>query len=315
MNIENLSRRRFLQASGVLIVGAAVPGRATGPMPSPDATLTPNVFLSMAGDGTVTITASRSEMGQGIRTALAQIVADELDADWRRVTVAQAVGDPVYGDQNTDGSQSIRFLFDVLRNAGASAREMLRTAGAHQWEVPVAEVEAVDHVVRHAPSGREAPYGDLVAEASALPVPENPPLKTRDAYRYIGKHRIHVDADDVADGKATFGADLTLPNMVHAVIVRPPSLGTQVADFEPPVDEPGLIAVETLPGVQGLGAMFNPLGGVAVVADRTWTAMRIANTLNVRWDGGSERIVRQHGVHAAAPGSRADGRRAVVRLG
>ena len=286
MTVTNLSRRRFLQASGVLVVGAAVPGCSTGPMPSRNAALTPNVFLSMAGDGTVTVTASRSEMGQGIRTALAQIVADELDADWSRVTVAQAVGDPVYGDQNTDGSQSIRFLFDVLRNAGASAREMLRTAAANEWGVPMAEVEAVDHTVRHAPSGRSAPYGDLVGTASELPVPENPPLKSRDAYRYIGKHRVHVDADDVADGKATFGADLTLPNMAHAVIVRPPSLGSQVASFEPPADEPGLIAVETLPGVSGIGAMFNPLGGVAVVADRTWTAIRIANALDVQWTEG-----------------------------
>ena len=286
MTIANLSRRRFLQSSGVLVVGAAVPGRATGPLPSRGAALTPNVFLSMAGDGTVTVTASRSEMGQGIRTALAQIVADELDADWSRVTVAQAVGDPVYGDQNTDGSQSIRFLFDVLRNAGASAREMLRTAAAAQWDVPVAEIEAVDHSLRHAPSGRTAGYGDLVAAASELPVPENPPLKTRDAYRYIGKHRVHVDADDVADGRATFGADLTLPNMAHAVIVRPPSLGSQVASFEPPADEPGLIAVETLPGVAGIGAMFNPIGGVAIVADRTWTAIRIANALDVQWTEG-----------------------------
>ena len=220
MNIANLSRRRFLQTSSVFVVGAAVPGCSVGPMPSPDATLEPNVFLSMAGDGTVTITASRSEMGQGIRTALAQIVADELEADWSRVTVAQAVGDPVYGDQNTDGSQSIRFLFDTLRNAGASAREMLRMAAANQWGVPVAETEAADHSVTHAASGRSLAYGDLVAAASELPVPENPPFKTRDAYRYIGKTRIHVDANDVADGRATFGLDVTLPDMAHAVVVR-----------------------------------------------------------------------------------------------
>ena len=286
MKIANLSRRRFLQSSGIFVVGAAVPGCSVGPMPSPDARLTPNVFLSMAGDGTVTITASRSEMGQGIRTALAQIVADELEADWSRVTVVQAVGDPVYGDQNTDGSQSIRFLFDTLRNAGASAREMLRTAAANQWGVPVAETAAADHSVTHALSGRSLAYGDLVAAASELPVPENPPFKTRDAYRYIGKTRIHVDASDVADGKATFGLDVTLPDMAHAVVVRPPSLGSAVASFEPPADEPGLIAVETLPGVSGLGGMFNPVGGVAIVADRTWTAIRIARDLEVQWTEG-----------------------------
>ena len=279
----NLSRRRFMQGGTALVLGAATPvlGAAVG-ADSSAARLAPNVFLAIDGDGGVTITASRSEMGQGVRTALAQIVADELEADWNAITVAQAVGDPVYGDQNTDGSQSIRLLFDTLREAGAAAREMLCAAAANEWGVPAAECQAVQSAVRHAPSGRALGYAALVAAAAELPVPANPKLKRRADYRHIGKARVHVDADDVVDGKAAFGMDVTLPNMAHAVIVRPPVLGAAVADFEEPPAQPGLIAVETLDGV-GLGGMFQPLGGVAVVADRTWTAIKVADALQVEW--------------------------------
>lgn len=284
MNISNHSRRRFLQGSAAFVLGAAVPGgvRGAGPMPSGNGALAPNVFVAIRADGGVTVTASRSEMGQGVRTALAQIVADELEADWGRVAVEQAVGDVKYGDQNTDGSQSIRFLFDVLRQAGAAAREMLRTAAANQWGVPVAECGAANHAVTHGPTGRRLGYGELVEAAAALPVPASPPLKSREDYRYIGKPAVHVDANDVADGTAVFGMDVTLPNMAHAVIVRPPVLGAAVASFEEPAATPGFIAVERLEGA-GLGGTFNPLGGVAVLADRTWTAMRIADGLKVEW--------------------------------
>ena len=284
MNISNHSRRRFLQGSAAFVLGAVVPGsvRGAGPMPNQNAALVPNVFVAIRGDGGVTITASRSEMGQGVRTALAQIVADELEADWGRIAVEQAVGDAKYGDQNTDGSQSIRFLFDVLRTAGATAREMLRAAAANQWAVPVAECEAVNHEVTHKPSGKRLGYGELVAAAAELPVPAAPPLKGRGNYRYIGKPVVHVDANDIADGKAAFGMDVTLPDMAHAVIVRPPVLGAAAASFEEPAATAGLIAVERLDGA-GLGGVFNPLGGVAVVADRTWTALRIADGLKVEW--------------------------------
>lgn len=280
----NLSRRRFMQGGTALVLGAATPSLSGGATAASDATATlaPNVFLAIDGNGAVTVTASRSEMGQGVRTALAQIVADELEADWSAITVEQAVGDPVYGDQNTDGSQSIRLLFDTLRQAGAAAREMLRAAAADQWGVPVAECAAAGHAVRHRPSGRELGFAPLVAAAAKLPVPSNPPLKRRADYRHIGKTRVHVDANDVVDGKAAFGMDVTPPNMAHAVIVRPPVLGAAVVGFEEPLAQPGLIAVETLDGV-GLGGVFQPLGGVAVVADRTWTAIKIAAGLQVEW--------------------------------
>ena len=281
----NLSRRRFMQGGTALVLGAATPVLSTvASADSSAAILAPNVFLAIDGHGGVTITASRSEMGQGVRTALAQIVADELEADWNAITVQQAVGDPVYGDQNTDGSQSIRLLFDTLREAGAAAREMLREAAANEWGVPAAECEAAQHEVRHPPSGRALGYGRLVAAAAELPVPANPKLKRRADYRHIGKARVHVDANDVVDGKAAFGMDVTLPNMAHAVIVRPPVLGAAVERFEEPPAQAGLIAVETLDGV-GLGGMFQPLGGVAVIADRTWTAIKVADALQVEWGG------------------------------
>ena len=279
----NLSRRRFMQGGTALVLGAALPGLGRAAQAAgADATFAPNVFLAIDAAGGVTITASRSEMGQGVRTALAQIVADELEADWNAVTVAQAVGDPVYGDQNTDGSQSIRLLYDTLREAGAAAREMLCEAAARQWNVPADECAAAHHMVRHGPTGRTLGYGTLVAAAGALPVPAKPRLKAPADHRHIGKARVHVDANAIVDGSAAFGMDVTLPDMAHAVIVRPPVLGAAVVGFTEPAAQPGLIGVETLPGV-GLGGVFQPLGGVAVIADRTWTAIKVADGLEVEW--------------------------------
>lgn len=134
-------------------------------------------FLGIDPDGTVTVTSHRSEMGQGIRTAIAQVVADELDADWSRVRVAQAPGDQKYGDQNTDGSRSILMNYDRLRDAGASARLMLRQAAADAWGVSVDEVVAENHRIKHARSGKDVDYGTFVADAAALPVPANPTRK------------------------------------------------------------------------------------------------------------------------------------------
>ena len=281
----DFSRRRFLGVSGALVLGASLPvGRALAQTPA--TTFEPSLFLAMDGDGTVRVTVHRSEMGQGIRTALTQIVADELDADWSRVAVVQAQGDVKYGDQNTDGSRSITQNYDRLRAAGASARMMLRQAAAKRWQVNVDGVTAANHEVVHAASGRRAGYGELAAEAGLLPVPENAPLKNETEHRYIGKAVTHVDAGDIARGKGTFGADFSLPNMATAVIVRCPWLGGAVKSISnKPTDEPGLVAIETLAAAPSAGPVFAPLGGVAVVAEDTWTAMRIAQALDIEWTG------------------------------
>ena len=283
----NLSRRNFLGVSGVFVLGAALPGCAPTPQPKPLATgsLEPGLFLALDADGAVRITSHRSEMGQGIRTALAQIVADELDADWSRVQVEQADGDKKYGDQNTDGSRSILLNYDRLRAAGASARLMLRQAAANHWQVPVEEVQAENHEVFHAASGQRLGYGDLAGEAAKLPVPDQPPLKQNAEHRFIGRKAVHVDAADIARGKGTFGADFTLPNMATAVVVRCPWLGGGVKNIAnpPAADEPGFVGIEVLDPAPSAGPVFSPLGGAAVIAEDTYTAIRIARGLEIEW--------------------------------
>ena len=283
---DGLSRRNFLGVSGVFVLGACLPACAPTPQPKPTVvgTLQPNLFLALEPDGTVRITAHRSEMGQGIRTALAQVVADELDADWSRVRIDQADGDAKYGDQNTDGSRSILLNYDRLRSAGATARLMLRQAAANHWQVPLAEVSAENHEVTHAASGQALGYGELAGEAAKLPVPEAAPLKADAEHRYIGKEVVHVDAADIARGKGVFGADFTLPNMATAVVVRCPWLGGGVAKIvDPPQDEAGLVGIEVLDPAPSAGPVFAPLGGAAVIAEDTHTAIRIARDLQVEW--------------------------------
>lgn len=281
----DLSRRNFLGVSGVFVLGACLPSCARTPAP-PVATepFVPNLFLALEPDGTVHVTAHRSEMGQGIRTALAQVVADELDADWSRVVVDQADGDAKYGDQNTDGSRSILLNYERLRTAGAAARMMLRQAAAQHWGVGVDEVEATNHEVIHAGSGQRLGYGDLAGIAATLPVPEDPPRKSEAEHRYIGKHAVHVDAADIVRGKGTYGADFLMPNMATAVVVRCPWLGGGVKNIlNKPNTAPGLLAIEILDPSASAGPVFNPVGGVAVVADDTYTAMRIARDLEIEW--------------------------------
>ena len=281
--LVNLSRRHFLGASGALVLGACLPAAASPR--AAGAAFQPNLFLALAPDGGVRITAHRSEMGQGVRTALAQIIADELDADWARVRVTQAPGDAKYGDQNTDGSRSITVNYDRLRAAGASARLMLRQAAAARWGVAVEEVRAADHQVTHVASGRTAGYGELAAAAAELPVPDEAPLKAVGEHRYIGKAMTHVDAADIVRGKGEFGADVALPNMVTAVVVRCPWLGGGVKRIvnPPPEETPGLVAIETLDPAPSAGPQFAPLGGVAVVAEDTHQALRTARSLRVEW--------------------------------
>ena len=281
----NLSRRNFLGVSGVFVLGACLPSCARTPQP-PVATepFVPNLFLALEPNGTVHVTAHRSEMGQGIRTALAQIVADELDADWSRVVVDQADGDVKYGDQNTDGSRSILMNYERLRTAGAAARLMLRQAAAQHWGVGVDEVEATNHEVIHAGSGQRLGYGDLAGIAATLPVPEDPPRKSEAEHRYIGKYAVHVDAADIVRGKGTYGADFEMPNMATAVVVRCPWLGGGVKNIlNKPNTAPGLVAIEILDPAASAGPVFNPVGGVAVVAEDTYTAMRIARDLEIEW--------------------------------
>src|SRR6202795_4541164 len=204
---ENVSRRRFL-TGGVIATGALVLGVRYYPKllagdkllldtNAAHAILHPSVYLGIDSDGTVWIVASRSERGTTSRTTLPLIVADELDADWKRVRIEQAIGDKRYGDQNTDGSHSIRSFYDAMREAGATARFMLIQAAAKQWGVPPAECETELHVVVHRATNRSVGYGDLTKAAAKLPIPakEDLKLKPKSAWRYIGKGQVGSDLE------------------------------------------------------------------------------------------------------------------------
>ncbi|AJG22048.1 xanthine dehydrogenase family protein molybdopterin-binding subunit [Cupriavidus basilensis] len=251
----------------------------------------PLVFLSIAEDGKVSIVCHRSEMGQGVRTSLPMVVADELEADWARVLVVQAPGDEIrYGNQNTDGSRSVRHFFEPMRRVGASARMMLEAAAAARWNVPASEVQARNHAVVHVPSGKSLGFGALAKDAARLPVPAAASLKLKDPaqFRYIGKDSTRsIDGHDIATGRAQYGIDVRLDGMLYAVIARPPVFGGKLAgvDSTLAMKVPGVIKVVELAGSPA-PALFHPLGGVAVIATNTWSAIKGREALKLRWDDG-----------------------------
>jgi isoquinoline 1-oxidoreductase beta subunit len=298
--IENVSRRRFLTggvvAAGalvlgvrfnreVLLLGAELPHNTNADRSA----LHPSVYLGIDPDGTVWIVASRSEMGTTSRTTLPLVVADELDADWKRVKIEQAIGDKRYGDQNTDGSRSIRSYYDAMREAGATARFMLIQAAAHQWGVPAGECETDLHVVVHRSTNRRAGYGELVTAAAKFSVPAKGELKLKpkSAWRYIGKGEVSYDLEALVTGKAIYGMDARADGMVYASIERPPVLGGKVKSFD---DKEALKVAgvrQTLPiDPFKPPPAFQPLGGIAVIADNTWAAFQGRKKLNITWDNG-----------------------------
>ena len=297
--IENVSRREFLGglfSAGAFVIAARVlpesvwAQEAVFRSRAESAGLHPSVYLGIEPDGTVFIVTHRSEMGTGIRTTLPTVAADELDADWSRVRIEQGIGDAKYGDQSTDGSRSIRDFYDSFRQAGASARAMLVTAGASQWNVPASECTTEKHEVIHQRSGRKLGYGELVAAASKLPVPKVEELhfKPKSAWRFVGKERPIYDLTDITTGKATFGLDVYRDGMVYASIEHPPVFGGKIRS----VDDAEALKVR---GVQKTVTidpltppyLFKPLGGVAVIADSTWAALQGRKRLKVDWDDGT----------------------------
>lgn len=306
--IQNVSRRSVLRTgagAGVFMLATTLPGcggqqdELTGAAPKVLSTeLEPlNLFVSINEEGTVQVLCHRAEMGQGARTGLARVIADELEADWDRIVVVQTEGEAKYGDQNTDGSTTIRADFMRLRRIGASARSMLERAAAELWGVPAEECKAVMHEVMHEASNQRASYGELAAAAAELDPPafegeEFDPaaatyaLKKPSEWRYIGKGASAVDLDDMLVGKAVYGQDVALPDMKIAVIARAPVLYGTIKSFDSTAaeQEPGVIRVLELP--TGSPAQFNPLGGVAVVADNTWAALQGRNALDIEWEDG-----------------------------
>ena len=302
IRIEKISRRSVLKGLGIaggLVLAAPVMSRQafaayqTGAGAMPHGTVVdPRVFVAIASDGMVTIVAHRSEMGTGVRTSLPLVVAEEMEADWSRVKVAQAHGDEVkYGNQDTDGSRSTRHYLMPMRQIGASARAMLEAAAAKRWGVPASEVKAANHEVVHPSSGRRLGFGELAADAAKEPVPDLASLKLKDPkdFRYLGKGQISiVDLRDITVGTAHYGSDTRLPGMKYAVIARPPVTGGKLKSFDPS-EAMKVSGVEKVMEVQGWPwpSKFQPLGGVAVIARNTGAAIKGRDALKIVWEDGA----------------------------
>ena len=290
-DVVRISRRGFLKSTfsaGALILCARVlPGELLDVL-AEDKRWQPSVYLGIEPDGTVIIVAHRSEMGTGIRTALPMVAADELGADWQRVRIEQAIGDSRYGDQNTDGSKSIRDFYEPLRQAGATCRLMLERAAAATWGVPAAECRARNHQVVHN-VGRALGFGELVAAAARLPVPGKEELRfiAPADYRYIGRGVPIIDLANICTGKATYGIDARMPGMIYASIERSPVVGGKLKSHDDKETRKvkGVLRTVVIAAAKPPYA-FQALGGVAVIADSTWAAMQGRRKLKVTWEAG-----------------------------
>jgi isoquinoline 1-oxidoreductase beta subunit len=303
------SRRTFLEGLGLSAVGLYFgvyayadqptnePAGDTDPKaktssPSVEKTsvgLNPNVFIHVAPDGWVTIVCHRSEMGQGIRSSLPVLLADELGASMQKVKIAQADGDKAYGDQNTDGSNSIRGIYENMRLAAATARMMLIAAAAARWKVPLDQCTTADHAVIHLPQKKQLGFAELAVEAGRMriPQPNEVSLRPFQELKNVGKDLPLLDGPAYVTGKAVFGADLRLPGMLVALIARPPVVGAKVKSFDAKAARavPGVKQVIELPAPTA-PYMFKPWGGVAVLGENTWAAMKGRDALKITWDPG-----------------------------
>lgn len=295
------SRRDFLKTTGALTLSFALPVRLKGAAqaPAPAVAFEPSGMLRIDRDGTVTIWATRTEIGQGVRTSMAMAIAEELEADWSRVKILQASTAPRFGDLGvTGGSQTTRSTTLALRKVGARAREMLLQAAADTWGVPRAECLARSGRVQHPPTKRSLDYGELTARAAKLPVPAEPPLKAAKDFRILGRDVARLDGPDIVSGKAQFATDIHLPGMLVASIERCPVFGGKLKSFD-------ATAALKVPGVKKVQAISS---GVAVFGEDTWAAFAGREALKVQWDEGpaakldSAAIRRQYEERLTSPG-------------
>ncbi|MDA0205632.1 MAG: molybdopterin-dependent oxidoreductase [Acidobacteria bacterium] len=294
--VVNVSRRGFL--GSMLGAGAFILATRCGTNSSESAAyvsraesalFSPDIFVGIDADGTVHIIGHRSEMGQGSKSSLPMVIADEMEADWARVIVEQGIGDKRYGDQNTDGSRSVRYFLEKMKQVGATTRRMLEQAAADQWDVPVEEVTARNHQVVHEASNRSVGFGELAEAASKLEVPavETLTFKDKSEYRYIGKPMHVPDLDAIVNGTAVFGQDFKLDGMVHASVEHPPVLGGKATSFDSAdaLQVWGVQQVVELPYFTPPHG-FQALGGIAVIADNTWSTFQGRKALKVEWEDG-----------------------------
>jgi len=288
---SKLSRRYFIKNvslfSGGLLLACDMNTESTNSIvENSGKNFMPNLFVELKPNGDLILTASRSEMGQGVRTSLTSVIADELDADWSRVSVKQAPGDDAYGNQNTDGSRSIRTIYEPMRKMGAMARAMLVSAAADHWGIAEDKCSTAKHYVIREDSEEKLFYGDLVEAAATMVIPENPKLKSPEEFVYIGKELTSVDANDFVTGVSKYGLDIKVEGMVYACIARSPVTFGEIKSFD---DSDSL----KVPGVQSVNLIerikkpFGALGGVAVVGSNTWAAIEGKKALKLEWDNGA----------------------------
>ena len=311
-----MNRRGFLKLAGVagggLVLAFYVGDRATALANTGAASkdFAPNAYLRISPDGTVVIYSKNPEIGQGVKTSMPMIIAEELDADWSKVRVEQSKIDAaLYGRQFAGGSRSIPTNWDVLRKAGATARAMLVSAAAKEWGVPEAECVTEANSVLHKQSNRKLGYGELAAKAAALPVPDEKSLqlKERKDYKLLGKRVTGVDNHLVVTGQPLFGIDQVVPDMQYAVYEKCPAVGGKVS-------EANLDEIRKLPGVknvlviEGTGKPTEVMPGVAILATSTYAAIAARRKLKVKWDESSaskdswtkavseaQKVAKQHG--------------------
>jgi isoquinoline 1-oxidoreductase beta subunit len=284
----SISRRDFLKgsltAAGLTIAASITPFgcRLLNAAEIDKATYKPNIWLEITPNNLVTVTVPASEMGQGVLTSLPMIVADELEADWSQIRVKQAPAadvfkNPVLGDQLTVASSSVRGYYEPLRKAGAAGRMILVKTAAQTWKVPEGECEASKGVVRHKKSGRKFTYGKLCKKAAALPIPQEPVLKKESEFRLIGKPIPRLDIPEKVAGTAVFGLDVNVPDMLYAVIARPPAYGAKPVSFDQKAAE----------AIKGVRNVIPTPHGIAVCADSLGTALKGKDALRVQWDKGT----------------------------
>jgi len=294
-SIINVSRRDFLvqlgMGSSALVIASALPGIGNAALNKPE--IAQNLlgyFVGIDPEGTVNIVCHRMEMGQGINTSVPQIIADELEADWSRVTVSLGKADTRYGDQSTGGSASIRKFFTHIRQMGAVAREMLEQAAANRWQVEKSAVKAQQHFVVNTQNGKKLSFGELAAEAASLPMPNaaSVQLKPQNEFKLIGRDVKLIGHDNIVQGKAIYAQDIQLPDMLIASIERPPVIGGKVKKFDAAEAKKiaGVIDVVQLKD-RPLPVGVKAISGVAVLATNTWAAMEGRKKLKIEWDLGA----------------------------
>jgi len=285
--LPKITRRALLKTGAVLVIGFYWSDDVLGDVRVASPLNPFDAWIRIDSGGTVTLVVAKSEMGQGVMTSLAMILADELEVDWKTVRVEHAETKPQMYDLGTSGSSSIIKSYLPLRQVGAAARHMLVAAAAEAWGVNPADCTAQRGTVIHPGRARVSRYQDLIERASRLPVPDaaHVRLKNPQDFKYIGQSVPRLDVPSKVDGSARFGIDTHVAGMMHAVIARCPVFGGRLKRAD-------TSAARALPGVRHVveiapvGPECYSSGGVAVVADNVWTAMKARRLLNIEWDDG-----------------------------